>query len=470
MKILMLGWEYPPHIAGGLGTACEGLTAALSKQGLQIHFVVPQLFGGEAAQHMRLTDSSLRSPSHVASESQESPGHGEQQRSALSQQTTITKIPAFLTPYWNPTHFKEAIAALTKQELASLPSALRDDPLAQALIDGEVFGFELHTALGLHEQIEQFSDLRAPANQYGESIFKEVERFTAQVLVELKDASFDIIHAHDWMTFPAAVALAQSSKKPLVVHVHSLEHDRSGLFINEQIHDIESFGMQAADHIIAVSHYTQRSIERHHKILRSKISVVHNGVYPRRGIQDYRLHKTWPRNVVLFLGRVTFQKGPDYFVEVASRVIPHVPDLLFVVAGSGDMLPRIKERVRTLRLDEYFLFPGFVQGDELEEMFSVATLYVMPSVSEPFGISALEAISFDVPVIMSKQSGVSEVIENALKVDFWNTESMADMIINALLHDELRRDLVEGARAEVRQLHWDAAARRTSEVYQQVRR
>jgi glycosyltransferase involved in cell wall biosynthesis len=145
-----------------------------------------------------------------------------------------------------------------------------------------------------------------------------------------------------------------------------------------------------------------------------------------------------------------------------------VPDLLFVVAGTGDMLPRIKERVRTLRLDEHFLFPGFLQGAELEEMFSVATLYVMPSVSEPFGISALEAISFDVPVIMSKQSGVAEVIENALKVDFWKIESMADMIINALLHDELRRELVEKARAEIKELHWDAAARRTIEVYQQL--
>ena len=173
---------------------------------------------------------------------------------------------------------------------------------------------------------------------------------------------------------------------------------------------------------------------------------------------------------MLFLGRVTFQKGPDYFVEVASKVIPHIPDVLFVLAGTGDMLPAVKERVRQLKLSDNFMFPGFTQGDELEELFSVADLYVMPSVSEPFGITALEAISFDTPVIISKQSGVSEVIEHALKVDFWDVDRMADLIINALQHPELRHDLVAMAREELKRLHWDAAALKTIEVYQDVSR
>jgi glycogen(starch) synthase len=462
MNILMLGWEYPPHIAGGLGTACEGLTSALAKQGLKIHFVVPQLFGDEAAQHMRLTDPLDRTVSEVA---QAPTRAGEEPRQTAYD---TTRIPAFLTPYWSPAHFREAVAAITKQEKASLPAALQRDPIAQGLIDGEVFGFDIPTALGLVECVGAGEAEPAQQAPYGRTIFHEVERFTAQVLARLKNETFDLIHAHDWMTFPAAVALAQATGKPLVVHVHSLEHDRSGLFVSEQINEIESFGLHAADHVIAVSHYTQRSIERHHKIPRAKISVVHNGVYPRQAVQEYRLAKTWPRSVVLFLGRITFQKGPDYFVEVAARVIPHVPDVLFVLAGAGDMLPALKKRVTQLGLDEYFLFPGFLQGDELEEMFSVATLYVMPSVSEPFGLSALEAISFDVPVIMSKQSGVSEVITGALKVDFWNIEEMGDMIINVILHEALRSDLVRHAREEVQNLHWDAAARRTVEVYQQL--
>lgn len=463
----MLGWEYPPHIAGGLGTACEGLTSALAKQGLQIHFVVPQLFGDETAQHMRLTDPLDRTVLDAARVAAVDASEGREPA------RDTTRIPAFLTPYWSPSHFREAVAAITKQERASLPASLKRDPIAKGLIEGEVFGFDIPTALGLVEQetgglaaVEP--DAASQYAQYGATIFNEVERFTARALARLKNETFDLIHAHDWMTFPAAVALAQATGKPLIVHVHSLEHDRSGLFLSEQINEIESFGLHAADHIIAVSHYTQRSIERYHKIPRAKISVVHNGVYPRQAVQEYRLAKTWPRNVVLFLGRVTFQKGPDYFVEVAARVIPHVPDVLFVLAGSGDMLSSLKKRVSQLGLDEYFLFPGFLQGDELEEMFSVATLYVMPSVSEPFGLSALEAISFDVPVIMSKQSGVSEVITGALKVDFWNIEEMGDMIINLILHEELRSELVRQARGEVQNLHWDAAARKTIEVYQQL--
>jgi glycosyltransferase involved in cell wall biosynthesis len=196
---------------------------------------------------------------------------------------------------------------------------------------------------------------------------------------------------------------------------------------------------------------------------------VHNGVYAREAVTDYRSKKTWPNHVVAFVGRVTFQKGPEYFVEVASKVIPCLPDVLFVLAGAGDMLPAIMERVKELELSPHFMFPGFIKGEELEEIFSVADLYVMPSVSEPFGITALEAISFDTPVIISKQSGVSEVIEHALKVDFWDVDRMADLIINALAHPELRHDLARMAREEIKQLHWDAAAQKTIEIYQDVR-
>lgn len=453
----MLGWEYPPHIAGGLGTACEGLTSALADQGISIHFVVPQVFGDEQVEHMVFTDSDNRPPT-TDSRRHEGQFEGE---------STIetSRIPAFLTPYWNPQQFREAVASATKRELASLPRVLREEPVARALIDGEVFGVDLLSALA---PVATSKPGERPREKYLANIFSEVERFTADVIARFATADFDVVHAHDWMTFPAAVALAQATGRPLVVHVHSLEHDRSGLFVNETINEIERFGLEAADRVIAVSHYTKRSIETHHKIRSNKIFVVHNGVYPRRAITDYRIKKTWPRHVVLFLGRVTYQKGPDYFVEIASRVIPNVPDVLFVLAGSGDMLPSVKAQVSQLKLDRNFLFPGFLQGEDLEEMFSIADLYVMPSVSEPFGITALEAISFDTPVIISKQSGVSEVLQHALKADFWDIDRMADLIINSLLHEELRGEMVSMAKDEVRRLHWDAAALKTIEVYQDV--
>lgn len=457
MKILMLGWEYPPHIAGGLGTACQGLTSALSSQGVDIHFIVPHLYGNEDAKHMVLSDSERRF----------SPG-GQVPLGASPAPTPLptTRIPAFLSPYWSPQQFTEALSTITRQHVASLNPSLRKDPVARALIDGEVYGIDIPSAL--EHSPPSLSASSAIAERYGTDIFREVERFTMQVLAQFRNETFDVIHAHDWMTFPAAVALAESSGKPLVVHVHSLEHDRSGLFVNEEINQIEKFGLQQADKVIAVSYFTKRSIEKHHGISPSKVSVVHNGVYARDSAPDYRSKKTWPNHVVLFLGRVTFQKGPEYFVEVASKVIPHVPDVLFVLAGAGDMLPAVIERVKQLDLTSSFMFPGFMQGDELEEIFSVADLYVMPSVSEPFGITALEAISFDTPVIISKQSGVAEVIEHALKVDFWDIDRMADLIINALVHPELRYDLARMAREELKRLHWDAAALKTLEVYEDL--
>jgi glycogen(starch) synthase len=484
MKVLMLGWEYPPHIAGGLGTACEGLTAALAAQGVSVHFVVPQFFGGERVEHMLFSSAaSGQTLAHGVSAAALPPGRvvggGSVERSG---------IPAFLTPYWNQSSFAQAVEVAQKRHsgvqpligdsaLSShvAPIAPRDgeDPIAQAIADGEIFGVSAPgiTAASYADHnaahVTDPSTARAP-REYSPSILSEVERFTADIVSRFSDTEFDIIHAHDWMTFPAGVALAKGTGRPLVVHVHSLEYDRSGVFYDENINAIERFGLQSADRVIAVSHYTKNAIEKYHGIAPKKISVVHNGTYPKQLITEYRHLKTWPRYVVLFLGRVTYQKGPEYFVEVAKKVVPHLNGVLFVLAGDGDLLPAVRERVSQLQLDDHFLFPGFVQGEELEELFSVADLYVMPSVSEPFGLAALEAISFETPVLLSKQSGVAEVITSALKVDFWDTDRMADLIINALTHHELRCELVEKAKQEVAALHWGAAATKTMEVYNEV--
>jgi glycosyltransferase involved in cell wall biosynthesis len=389
--------------------------------------------------------------------------------------TSIARIPAFLSPYWSPQRFKEAVAQFSERSTLSLQSEESAEPFQHALVDGEVYGVDLDSALSsqiaLSPKIiatEDTGSAKESLYPLGDSIFEEVERFTSHVVANFSGHEFDIIHAHDWMTFPAAVALSQLTGKPLVVHVHSLEQDRSGLFVDRNIEKLEKLGLETSSRVIAVSHYTRRAIERFHEVPSRKIRVVHNGVYPRQAVQDYRIKKTWPRNVVLFAGRVTFQKGPDYFVEVAARVIPRVPGVLFVLAGTGDMLPTVRERVGELGLTEYFLFPGFLSGEELEEMFSVADVYVMPSVSEPFGITALEAISFDTPVIISKQSGVSEVLEHALKVDFWDLDRMAGMIANVLLNRDFRDELIQMAKSEVKNLHWDAAATKTIEVYQEL--
>ena len=421
MKILMLGWEYPPHISGGLGTACEGLTLGLARQKLEITFIVPSLWGDETSPHMSLVGVTKQEEKSGSSSTQKY--HG---------MVTSRVIKSSLKPYLTQTQYTEYLNKLSRME-------------------------------GMFTSVRELS-----AQHYGADIFEEVERYAREVTELFAGHEFDLIHAHDWMTFPAAVALARVTGKPLVVHIHSLESDRSGHNRNPRIHYLEGLGICEADAVIAVSYYTRAQIHEQHKVSLEKIHVVHNGVYPREALQTYRRKRQWPEKLVLFLGRVTFQKGPEYFVEAAAKVLPHVKDVLFVMAGSGDLLNRMVSRVQELGIQDNFLFPGFLKGQEVEEMFSLADLYVMPSVSEPFGISALEAINFDTPVIISRQSGVSEVLSHALKVDFWDIDKMADLIINALIYPELRHDMVGMAREEVKRIHWDASALKTIEVYRSV--
>lgn len=448
MKVLMLGWEYPPHISGGLGTACEGLTVALSRLSVSVDFVVPQLFGGEAASHMTLIDSAQERDRFETGVHSSSNGSG----ITVSEEGGIrtTRIPALLSPYWGENDFEEYVDAIKsfKERV--------DTTLTQSFPPA------------VQEVLAKAHSVRHSIERYSGDIFGEVRQYTENVVALLANRDFDVIHAHDWMTFPAGVALSRVTGKPLVVHVHSLEYDRSGRSVNPRINEIERMGVQASDLVIAVSHYTRTVIEREHSVGKNKIEIVHNGVYPKEVVQRYRHERAANQKVVLFLGRITFQKGPEYFVEAAARVIPHVPEVLFVMAGSGDMLPRMVERVREMGLEKHFRFPGFLRGEEVEQMFSIADLYVMPSVSEPFGISALEAISFDTPVIISRQSGVSEVLGHALKVDFWDVNRMADLIINGLVHPELRSDMVSMAREEVKRLRWDAAALKTIDAYRRV--
>jgi len=419
----MLGWEYPPHMSGGLGTACEGLTTALAQQGVEITFVVPHLTGAERANHMRMIDAPA-----VDLSPEGSPGA-----------VRTHRVASTLQPYQTPAGYEQLI-----------------DSHRSCVFD--ILGELIHRAHGAGEG----------GGQYGRDIFAEVARYAERVLALGEAEEFDLIHAHDWMTFPAAMLLKERTGKPLVVHVHSLERDRSGEHVNPRIDEIERRGLEAADIVVAVSFYTRSVINQHHGIPLEKIQVVHNGVYTPEVIQPYRRARGWPNKVVLFLGRITFQKGPEYFVEAAAKVVPHVPDALFVMAGTGDMLPRMVDRVKQLGLTEHFYFPGFLRGQEVEQIFSLADVYVMPSVSEPFGIAALEAISFETPVIISRQSGVAEVLEHALKVDFWDTNRLADLLVNALLHEELRADMAAMARDEVRRLRWSAAALKTVDIYRMI--
>ena len=292
---------------------------------------------------------------------------------------------------------------------------------------------------------------------YGPGLFEEVARFAMAVCEIAKRNDVDLIHAHDWMTYPAGVAAAQLLGVPLVCHLHASEYDRTGDQPDGRVLALEKMGIESCDRLICVSHYTARVAMTRYGADAKRIRVVHNAVTQKEQRSEW--HQEIPLDgkgpLVLFLGRITFQKGPDYFVEAASKVIKLRPDVRFVISGSGDMLQDIILRSARQGLMNNMFFTGFLRGADVERMYSMADLYVMPSVSEPFGITPLEAMALDVPVVVSRQSGVSEVLVNALKVDFWDTDELANQILAAISYPALRSQLVDNGRDEVRRMRWE---------------
>lgn len=308
--------------------------------------------------------------------------------------------------------------------------------------------------------------IRGKKPMYGSNLFEEVERFAKQAEMIAKEEDFDIIHAHDWMTFKAGMAAKRASGKPLVVHVHATEFDRTGgLGANESVYRIEKEGMERADAVIAVSNYTKQKIVEHYGIPEPKINVVHNAIdkedIPKLNVE--KRHKT-----VLYLGRITLQKGPDYFIAAAKKALEADPDIRFIVAGSGDMEPRIIEQTAQLGIADKVAFAGFLQNEDTHQAYRMADLYVLPSVSEPFGITPLEAVMNNTPVIISKQSGVKEVLKHCLQVDFWDVNQMANKMVAALRYREMRSELQRNSYEEVSRLSWSKSAQRCIEVYNDV--
>jgi glycosyltransferase involved in cell wall biosynthesis len=307
------------------------------------------------------------------------------------------------------------------------------------------------------------------AGGYDGNLIDRVFEYARRCTELVKTKSFDVIHAHDWVTFPAAVSLSHALEKPLVVHVHATEFDRSPGFINPVVQDIERRGTAAAEAVIAVSHYTAGVLAGRYDVPLDKIHVVHNGINPRTTAAGARRSRNGP--VVLFLGRITSQKGPEYFVKAAEQVLHKYDKVKFVMAGWGDLAPHIVETVAAKHLGSKILFTGFLHGTQVDNAYRMSDLYVMPSVSEPFGITALEAVQHGLPVIISKTAGVGEVLcDGALKVDFWDVNKMAEHIVEILSDPLLAGRLRSSAADEIRELTWDAAARKCLAVYNTVSR
>jgi glycogen(starch) synthase len=434
MKVFMLGWEFPPFISGGLGTACYGLTKAMDQLGMKITFVLPHDVPSDAGSHVDIRTPKdlpdiLKTPWQVNLDE--------------LKHVTFKTIKSRLRPYDRPAITQQQIDELLRQKKA---------------LSGEKWAFLL-------------GDLQPQGQQhYGGDMYAEVHRYAAAAVQLALCDDFDVIHAHDWMTYPAGIAIAALTGKPLIVQVHSTEFDRSGEHVNQMIYDIERKGMHAADRIIAVSGYTRNIITSRYGISPEKVEVVYNGV-ERNGNKPINYEasaiKTGDK-LVLFLGRITMQKGPEYFLGAAKKVLEVMDDVKFVMAGSGDMMNRSIELAARLGIGQKVLFTGFLRGEDVERVYKMADLYVMPSVSEPFGIAPLEALNNDVPVIISRQSGVSEVLKHVLKVDFWDVNEMANKIVAVLKYPPLQTSLKQHGNHEVRKLRWEESAKRCLQVYEQA--
>lgn len=427
MRVLMFGWEFPPHIAGGLGTACYGIVKGLAYNGVQTLFVMPSASGDEDQSAARIISASDVPVESVGSTVDE-----------FLDKVKFVRIGSNMIPYVDPEEFHEMVESERR---------LQSENLAKCI--GTKFRF---------------------SGRYGSNLMEEVAHYAmvgGTIAMEHKD-EFDIIHAHDWLTYLAGIAAKELTGKPLVVHVHATSFDRGTEDqIDSRVYDIERRGMMAADKVVAVSDLTRNIVINKYGIDPSKVVTVHNAV-DFSGRENLKVERGVRDKVVTFLGRITFQKGPEYFIEAASKVLKRTDDVRFVMAGSGDMMNRCIRYVARLGISDRFHFTGFLRGAEVQKMFAMSDVYIMPSVSEPFGISPLEAMRSGVPAVISNQSGAAEVLKYAFKVDFWDVDAMADDIYALLKYPALADFAAREGYDEVNRLKWNIATAKLKNIYESV--
>ena len=417
----MFGWEFPPHIAGGLGTACYGLTKGLASQGVEVLFVMPKAGGDEDQSAVKIIN---------ASDVEMMASWTEWEK--YQKNVQFVEVGSNLIPYMSPEIFEKTVNETIHGEKGE-----------RKISYGNKYQF---------------------SGKYGANLMEEVARYAMVAGTIAAQQRFDVIHAHDWLTYMAGIMAKKVSGKPLVIHVHATEFDRSGENVNQQVYDIERRGMEEADRVITVSNWTRNIVIGRYGIAPEKVVTVHNAV-DFKNAEDKGEERGVKGKVVTFLGRITFQKGPEYFIEAAHKVLKRCPDAHFVMAGSGDMLVGSIRRVAQLKMATHFHFTGFLKGDDVRKMFRYSDVYVMPSVSEPFGISPLEAMRSGVPSIISKQSGVAEVLKHSIKVDYWDVDALADAIYGLLNYPALAKMVGESGYEEVNNLKWENAAIKIKQVY-----
>lgn len=412
----MFGWEFPPHILGGLGTASYGLTKGMHNCGnMDITFVIPKPYGDEEKGFANI-------------------------------------IGANCTPVaWRDVNNDYVSSRIGKVMDPQLYFNLRDHIYAD-------FNYMRLNDLGCIE----FS------GRYPDNLLEEINNYSVVAGVIARTVPCDVIHSHDWLTYPAGIHAKNVTGKPLVIHVHATDFDRSRGNVNPTVFGIEKDGMNNADHIITVSELTRRTVIDKYGISPDKVTTVHNAVIPLSEDLLNIPRRERKDKVITFLGRITMQKGPEYYVEAAAKVLQKTKNVRFVMAGSGDMMDAMIRLAAQRNIADRFHFTGFLRGKQVYEMLADSDVYVMPSVSEPFGISPLEAMEMGVPSIISKQSGCAEILTNVIKTDYWDVDAMADamhaLVSYPALHDYLRVKGIE----EIHGITWEKAGQKVIDIYTQV--
>ena len=420
MRVLMFGWEFPPHIAGGLGTACEGIVKGLAYNGVETLFVMPSASGDEDQSATTIINASDVAVDTVTETVDE-----------VLDKVKFIHIGSNMVPY------------------ADLEDEKKRQVKDFSISYGQKFKF---------------------SGKYGANLMEEVARYAmvgGTIAMQRKD-EFDVIHAHDWLTYYAGIAAKELTGKPLVIHVHATSFDRGSVDnIDTRVFAIEQRGMQVADKVVTVSDLTRNIVITRYGIDPAKVVTVHNAV-DFSGRENLQVERGVKEPVVTFLGRITYQKGPEYFIEAAAKVLKRTKNVRFVMAGSGDMMNRAIRHAARLGISDRFHFTGFLRGMDVQKMFALSDVYIMPSISEPFGISPLEAMRTGVPSIISKQSGAAEVLKYAFKVDFWDVDAMADDIYGLLSYPALAHFSAGMGYDEVNALKWNGACAKLKKVYESV--
>jgi glycosyltransferase involved in cell wall biosynthesis len=429
LKVLMLGWEFPPIINGGLGVACFGLSKSLAEI-VDLSLIIPKAEVGFSVDNINLIGLNQLDIRQFKNQTTE-------EHNAYDIFNDVTFVNANFTPYEN-----YDTVTLENKKVGQI-NTLNKSSQSEVTID-DILSFD------------------AVGDIYGTDIWDKIQKYAKIVSKIAQEREFDVIHAHDWMTFIAGLQIKHESGKPLVLHIHSLETDRSGIGSRGGVYQLEKYAMELADLVIPVSNYTANVITHHYGIDANKVVPVHNGVEP---VIPFKTEKPFPEKLILFLGRLTGQKGPGYFLETAQKVIANYPNVRFVMAGTGDKLKSLIEAGAFKQIGDKFHFTGFLSHDKVLELLSMADVYCMPSVSEPFGISALEAAQFGVPCVISNQSGVSEVLPSALSADFFDVTLMAKHIVNLLNERDLNEKVVKAGFEDLKKVSWEYAANKVLTLY-----